>query len=94
MTIRLFGLKDVGIHDYDTAYYANIAKVPIFTIDWFFDKNTDHKDLDSLSEYLKARGSGVNIIKPGHVFFNIFHLHLSRMLLKRLMTDAQETKVI
>jgi len=68
LTIRLIGMKDVGISDYDTAYYANIAKVPIFTIDWFFDKNINNKDLEGLAEYLKERGSGAKIIKPGHVF--------------------------
>jgi len=68
LSMRLFGIKDVGIIDYDTAYYANIAKVPIFTIDWFFDNNTDHRNLETLSEYLKIRGCAVNIIKPCHVF--------------------------
>ena len=67
LSIRLFGIKDVGINDYDTAYYANIAKVPIFTIDWFFDNDADHRNLENLSEYLKIRGCGVNIIKPGTI---------------------------
>ena len=48
IAIRLFGIKDVGINDYDTAYYANIAKVPIFTLDWFFVNDADHRNLESL----------------------------------------------
>ena len=68
LSIRLIGIKDVGISHYDTAYYANIAKVPIFAIDWFFDKNIINKDLEGLGDYLKERGAGGKIIKPGHVF--------------------------
>ena len=66
--IRIFGIKEVGITDYDTAYYANIAKVPIFTSDWFFTTDYEDRTLESLRQYLINRGCGVSIVKPGHIF--------------------------
>lgn len=66
--IRIFGIKEVGINDYDTAYYANLAKVPIFTSDWFFSTDNEDRTLESLKQYLINRGCGVSIVKPGHIF--------------------------
>jgi len=65
--IRLYGIQDVGLNHYDSAYYANIAKVPSLTVKWFFNESEGNKDLPSLKRYLKNRGGTAHIVKPGHI---------------------------
>ncbi len=67
MFLRLQGIQDQGINDYDSAYYANIAKVPILTLKWFLNEGGGINDLPSLETYLVNRGCNTNIIKPGHI---------------------------
>ena len=67
--LRLDGIHNQGLNWYDSAYYANVAKVPILSFKWLFDENNSKKDLPSLETYLINRGCNTNIIKPGHVAF-------------------------
>lgn len=67
--VRVYGITETGINLWDSAYYANIAKTPIFAVKWLLNNATDDvKSFEGLVAYLKSRGCGGNIIKPGHVF--------------------------
>ncbi len=66
--LRLNNIGEVGLNHYDSAYYANIAKTPIFAAKWLLSEEAGGNSIQDLGDYLKSRGCGVNIIKPGHVF--------------------------
>lgn len=62
--LRFYNITSKGIWYWDEAYYSNIAKAPVYAIDYLLDS----KEASSLREYLMNRGAmGMPFIKPGHI---------------------------
>jgi 4-amino-4-deoxy-L-arabinose transferase-like glycosyltransferase len=66
--IRLYNIDNLGIYDWDSAYYGNTAKVPILTATWLFNNSNNGFDNEALKDYLLERGCNSHIVKPGHLF--------------------------
>ena len=64
--LRFWNITSMGIWYWDEAYYANLAKAPVYIFDYIFDSAEN----GSVREYLMNRGvTGTPFLKPGHIFF-------------------------
>ena len=65
--LRFFGLTQRGLVVSDACFYGNLAKTPIYALD-FFQNGGSISNMNGLLEYLKGNGCVFNSEKPAHTF--------------------------